>query len=678
MTTQGLCRRLIGLPRGYKQAIAMSVDSLALCGTLLAAIWLVSDRVSVDIIAGHWQFPVVMLFGVLLFAQAGFYRTVIRFAGNRMLFSAFWRLALLAAVMAALSAWVPLPGFRLDMAVLPVFIALSLLVLVGSRLLVRSLLLASQSGSTRVIVYGAGHAGVRLLAALVQTGQFQPVAVIDDDPIHQGRIVDGVRIWPASELPRLITEHKVDRVLLAMPSVARARQQEIIESLMKLKVSVQTVPDVSDIITGKARVDELREVSALDVLGREPVAPDQELLARCIGRKSVLVTGAGGSIGSELCRQIIRLAPRRLVLLEISEVALYQIDRELREIIARRNLKVELVALLGSVHNRSRMRVLMESFRIETVYHAAAYKHVPIVEHNMLEAIYNNTIGTWYAAAAAERAGVETFILISTDKAVLPVNVMGATKRMAELVLQGMASRGSHTRFCMVRFGNVLESSGSVVPLFREQIRRGGPVTVTDPDVIRYFMTIPEAAQLVIQASTMGQGGDVFLLDMGEPVKIVDLARRMIRLMGLSVCDEANPSGDIKIEYTGLRPGEKLREELLIGGNVEHTDHPMIMRAVEESLPWEQVQEYLEGLRAAVLGIDCVRASELLRRAVSGYQPMTGRIEDIVWNEMLGSEHAIGDWRVAVGEAVDASLAVPAAVDPVPRTEEPGPRSLSA
>ncbi|HHQ15036.1 MAG TPA: polysaccharide biosynthesis protein, partial [Chromatiales bacterium] len=563
MTAQGLCRRLIVLPRGYKQVVAMSVDSLALCGTLLAAIWLVSDRFSADVIAGHWHFPLVMLFGVLLFAQAGFYRTIIRFAGNRMLFSAFWRLALLAGVMAAISAWLPWPGFRLDAAVLPVFIALSLLVLVGSRLLVRSLLLASQSGSTRVIVYGAGHAGVRLLAALAQTGQFQPVAIIDDDPIHQGRVMDGVRIWPASELPRLIRDYRVDRVLLAMPSVARARQQEIIESLMKLNVSVQTVPDVSDIITGKARVDDLREVSALDVLGREPIPPDQDLLAQCIRHKSVLVTGAGGSIGSELCRQIIHLAPRRLVLLEISEVALYQIERELRDAVARQHLDVELVPLLGSIHHRGRMQALMESCHIQTVYHAAAYKHVPIVEHNMLEAIYNNAIGTWYAAVAAEQAKVEAFILISTDKAVMPVNVMGATKRLAELVLQGMARRGSDTRFCMVRFGNVLESSGSVVPLFREQIRRGGPVTVTDPDVIRYFMTIPEAAQLVIQASTMGRGGDVFLLDMGEPVRIVDLARRMIHLMGLSVRDEANPSGDISIEYTGLRPGEKLREELL-------------------------------------------------------------------------------------------------------------------
>ena len=656
MTAQGLCRRLIVLPRGYKQVVAMSVDSLALCGTLLAAIWLVSDRFSADVIAGHWHFPLVMLFGVLLFAQAGFYRTIIRFAGNRMLFSAFWRLALLAGVMAAISAWLPWPGFRLDAAVLPVFIALSLLVLVGSRLLVRSLLLASQSGSTRVIVYGAGHAGVRLLAALAQTGQFQPVAIIDDDPIHQGRVMDGVRIWPASELPRLIRDYRVDRVLLAMPSVARARQQEIIESLMKLNVSVQTVPDVSDIITGKARVDDLREVSALDVLGREPIPPDQDLLAQCIRHKSVLVTGAGGSIGSELCRQIIHLAPRRLVLLEISEVALYQIERELRDAVARQHLDVELVPLLGSIHHRGRMQALMESCHIQTVYHAAAYKHVPIVEHNMLEAIYNNAIGTWYAAVAAEQAKVEAFILISTDKAVMPVNVMGATKRLAELVLQGMARRGSDTRFCMVRFGNVLESSGSVVPLFREQIRRGGPVTVTDPDVIRYFMTIPEAAQLVIQASTMGRGGDVFLLDMGEPVRIVDLARRMIHLMGLSVRDEANPSGDISIEYTGLRPGEKLREELLIGGNVETTDHPMIMRAVEDSLPWEQVHEYLQDLLSATVEIDCARAAELLCRAVAGYQPMTGRIEDLLWNEMPDSESLIRPQPQRVSDVVHAAV----------------------
>jgi len=344
---------------------------------------------------------------------------------------------------------------------------------------------------------------------------------------------------------------------------------------------VQSLPNLSDLISGKAQISELRDVDVGDLLGRDPVPPKPRLFGSCIRGKCVLVTGAGGSIGAELCRQIIRLSPSRLVLFEMSELALYNIQRELEEVAAHEELTVEVVPLLGNAHHRHRVREVLAAFNVQTVYHAAAYKHVPIVEHNVVEGIHNNVISTWYTAEAALETGVETFVLISTDKAVNPANVMGATKRLAELVLQALQERTTHTRFCMVRFGNVLASSGSVVPLFQEQIRRGGPVTVTHRDVIRYFMTIPEAAQLVIQAGSMAKGGDVFVLDMGRPVRIDDLARRLVNLMGLTVRDANNPEGDIEIEYTGLRTAEKLFEELLIGTNVTGTDHPMIMRAME-------------------------------------------------------------------------------------------------
>src|SRR4029077_11833071 len=353
---------------------------------------------------------------------------------------------------------------------------------------------------------------------------------------------------------------------------------------------------------------------------RDAVPPNPRLFGSCIRGKCVLVTGAGGSIGSELCRQILRLSPSRLVLFEMSELALYTIERELEELAIRERLSVEVIPLLGNAHHRHRVREVLGAFSVQTVYHAAAYKHVPIVEHNVIEGVHNNVISTWYTAEAAIETGVETFVLISTDKAVNPANVMGATKRLAELVLQALQERSSSTRFCMVRFGNVLASSGSVVPLFQEQIRRGGPVTVTHPDVIRYFMTIPEAAQLVIQAGSMAQGGDVFVLDMGRPVRIDDLARRMVNLMGLTVRDAHNPDGDIEIEYTGLRTAEKLFEELLIGTNVTGTDHPMIMRAIEHRLSWPKMEQVLNDLLVALASFDCRRAVGLLAESVAEYR----------------------------------------------------------
>jgi FlaA1/EpsC-like NDP-sugar epimerase len=419
-------------------------------------------------------------------------------------------------------------------------------------------------------------------------------------------------------------------VLLAIPTASQRRKQEILRMLEPLGVHVQSMPDLSDIISGAAHIDELRDVDVADLLGRDAVPPDPRLFASCIRGKSVMVTGAGGSIGAELCRQIVRLGPCRLVLFEMSELALYTIEGELSEYLAHENVITEIIPLLGNAHHRHRVREVLSTYGIQTLYHAAAYKHVPIVEHNVVEGIHNNVISTWYTAEAARETGVETFVLVSTDKAVNPVNVMGATKRLAELVLQALQERSTGTRFCMVRFGNVLASSGSVVPLFKKQIRDGGPVTVTHPDVIRYFMTIPEAAQLVIQAGAMAKGGDVFVLNMGRPVLIDDLARRMINLMGLTVRDTANPDGDIEITYTGLRTAEKLFEELLIGSNITGTDHPMIMRAMEHSLPWERMQQLLNELLIALASFDCRRSVALLCEAVAEYR-QTHDIRDFVW-----------------------------------------------
>jgi FlaA1/EpsC-like NDP-sugar epimerase len=397
------------------------------------------------------------------------------------------------------------------------------------------------------------------------------------------------------------------------------------------------MPDLKDIVSGKARVDDISDVEVKDLLGRNPVPPNPALLHSCIQGKVVMVTGAGGSIGSELCRQILALQPTRLVLLELGESALYAIERKLTMDAREQDNACEIVPLLGSVHHKGRVNEIMRTFGIQTVYHAAAYKHVPIVEQNLFEGIHNNVFGTLHTVQASIDAGVETFVLISTDKAVNPSSVMGATKRLAELVLQAYSNDAHNTRLCIVRFGNVLESSGSVVPLFKEQIRGGGPVTVTHRDIIRYFMTIPEAAQLVIQAGAMANGGEVFVLDMGEPVKILDLARRMIRLMGMTVRDESNRDGDIEIEYTGLRPAEKLFEELLIGSNVSGTEHKRILRADEDALSMEVLLRYLGELEAASQELDYTRAREILLNSVGEYRPTNG-IDDLVWLGKTGTE----------------------------------------
>ena len=635
-----LAQRLVGLPRSRKRALVLASDALFIPAALWCAIALKLGSLPSGIAATPWLYIAAVLASFPFFVRLGLYRAVIRFIGPRVVVAVLTGVTASALVLVAINAALGSRG--VPFTALVIYWALALVYVGGSRILVRNMMNARTAGPGRVVIYGAGAAGAQAAAALRMGGQFDPVAFLDDDTSLQGSVVAGVEVHAPNELERLIEEESVTGLLLAIPSQTRRRRQEILKSLEPSPVKVMTVPDIGDLLSGTARIEDVREIDAADLLGRDPVPPIERLFDACIRDKVVMVTGAGGSIGSELCRQIAHLKPRRLVLFEMSEFALYQIDRELRETIEREHFEFDLTALLGNAHHKYRVREIVQSYGVQTIYHAAAYKHVPIVEQNVIEGIHNNVISTWHTAEAALECGVETFVLISTDKAVNPSNVMGATKRLAEIVLQGMQQRGSRTRFCMVRFGNVLESSGSVVPLFRKQIERGGPVTVTHPDVIRYFMTIPEASQLVLQAGAMAEGGDVFVLDMGQPIKIADLARRMIKLAGLTVRDERNPDGDIEIRYTGLRPAEKLYEELLIGTNVSGTEHPMIMRAMEHSLPWDKVREILHDLLIVMGQFDVGAACRLLRETVREYRP-SGDIVDKVWCRRGGERRLVSN-----------------------------------
>lgn len=615
----GWLTAVVAWPRGVKKAVMVSADLLALPVLLWFAISLRLGTGNHGELGGGALYLLLPLVTVPVLVRLGLYRAVLRFISTRALIAAIAGVSISTVVLYALS-YLPWTG-RVPRSSLVIYWTLALLYVAGSRYTLRLLLAPSSSLASRVVIYGAGSAGARLARTMSFSSEARPIAFIDDDRSLWGAVIEGLRVHKPSELERLREDYGVDRILLAMPSASRSVRRAVLERLQSPGLRVQTVPDIRDILSGRAQVEDIRDVDVNDLLGREPVAPIAELFDACIRGKSVLVTGAGGSIGSELCRQIARLGPRRLVLFEMAEPALYTIDREIRNQAQHDQTDIELVALLGNAHNQKRVAEIMHVYGVQTVYHAAAYKHVPIVEENVIAGIRNNVVSTWHCAEAALSAGVETFVLISTDKAVNPANVMGATKRLAEMVLQGMVTRGGRTRFCMVRFGNVLESSGSVVPLFREQIRQGGPVTVTHPDIIRYFMTIPEASQLVLQASAMAAGGDLFVLDMGQPVKIADLARRMINLSGLTVRDETNPNGDIEIQYTGLRPAEKLYEELLIGSNVTGTQHPMIMRALEPCLPWPKIEAILSDLVYAMDRCMVEEALQVLRRAVSEYIP---------------------------------------------------------
>ena len=566
----------------------------------------------------------------LLARYLGFYHSIVRYLGMDLLVAGA-RVAVGSAIALSAFSWgagIATQPFRLAV----VYAAFCGVYLVGSRYAAQYLLIRRYRSREQVIIYGAGEAGVSLAQAMHGNHAFLPVAFVDDKPELHGKRLLGLTVHSRAEIQQLVEELNVSRVLLAIPSVSLKHRREIINSLAPLRVHVQTVPDFNDLVSGKARVDDFRDIEVEDLLSRPPVEPDVRLMQATLLEKSVLITGAGGSIGAELCRQILEVGPRRMVLFEISEAALYTIDMELRAMAQKLGLDCEIVPLLGSVQDGKRMREVMHRFSVEAVYHAAAYKHVPMVEQNIIEGICNNVFGTLRTAQAAHATKVKNFILVSTDKAVSPTGVMGASKRLAELVLQSMQTTSDSTCFAIVRFGNVLESSGSVVPRFREQIINGGPVTVTHPEIIRYFMTIPEAAQLVIQAGGMAKGGDVFVLDMGEPVKIRNLAAQMIRLMGRTVCDDTNPDGDIEIHYTGLRPAEKLYEELLIGKNATGTVHPRIMRAIEDGLDRDELNALLDELQVALDNMDRNNARAVLMRAVKEYEPENG-IEDLVWLE---------------------------------------------
>ncbi|APE85280.1 Nucleoside-diphosphate sugar epimerase/dehydratase [Vibrio parahaemolyticus] len=570
---------------------------------------------------------------IAVFARLGLYRAVLRYLTFQALFVVTAGAVISATLVAAFSFYMSDPFPRTVPIIYGAFLALFC---GGPRVIVRSLIAQSYSTQSKeVLIYGAGSGGRQLAMALRSSGDYRVRAFVDGDSTLCNTMILGLPVIAIEDAMPLINKYDVSQVLLAVPSAKRSRRKVILDELAKLPVEVLTVPDMTDIVSGKAKIDELKDVAIEDLLGRDPVAPQQVLLEANIKGKVVMVTGAGGSIGSELCRQIVEQSPKSIILFELSEFGLYQIDRELNQLKIEKGLTCDIIPLLGSVQRQHRLETTMSAFKVQTVYHAAAYKHVPLVEFNVIEGVRNNIYGTYYTACAAIKAGVESFVLISTDKAVRPTNVMGTTKRMAELGLQALAeqenTKPNGTRFCMVRFGNVLGSSGSVIPVFKKQIASGGPVTVTHPEITRFFMTIPEAAQLVIQAGAMGKGGDVFVLDMGESVKITDLASNLIQLSGLEVKSEANPHGDIEIQFSGLRPGEKLYEELLIGDNVKQTAHERIMTAHEVHLPLGEYELLLNELDFACHNMDHENIRTLLLNAPTGFNPTDG-IGDLVWN----------------------------------------------
>lgn len=622
-----LAMPILGMPRAAKRIVVLGVDA-ALC---VLTVWLayylrLGEWVTffADSMWQPWSAALASLaFALPLFIVHGLYRAIFRYSGLFALMTVCKAVGIYGVLYATVFTAIGVTGVPRTIGLIqPILL---LLFVASSRLLARFWLGGLYQRQLRVaslpkvLIYGAGNAGRQLAGAMSNSHEMRVVGFLDDDDRLHGHVLNGQPIYSPDDLPDLVGTLGINTVLLAIPSASRQRRNEIITRIQASHVQVRTLPSVSEIAQGRVSLSDLRELDIDDLLGREPVSPNHILLGKNITGKVVLVTGAGGSIGSELCRQILALQPTRLVLVELSEYALYQVLEEL-EARLKDAVGVELVPLLASVRDQDRMQEIMRDWKPDTVYHAAAYKHVPLVEHNPVEGIRNNTLGTLITARAAEEAGVADFVLISTDKAVRPTNIMGASKRLAEMVLQAMAAQGSHTRLSMVRFGNVLGSSGSVVPKFRQQIRDGGPITLTHPDITRYFMSIPEAAQLVIQAGAMAKGGEVFVLDMGEPVRIRDLALRMIELSGLTLKDDMHPDGDIAIEITGLRPAEKLYEELLIGNAPKPTQHPRIMQAREDCMEWHMLQEVLERLSSAMESNQLDAIKQLLACAVSGYQ----------------------------------------------------------
>ena len=630
--------KLLQMERRSKRIVQLLADAFIVLVSFAAAMVLRLESVAPLAQAGVWvAFGITLPISLLIFMRLGFYRAVIRYITVRAM-----QIILLGVFISALTLLgvSQLFDFPIPRSVPVIYGLLAMCLLGGVRMAMRRIFGRNGRHSrAKVLIYGAGASGRQLLSSLQQSDECNPIAFVDDAVELQGNDVGGLRVHGPEAMESLVRLRGIELVLLATPSATRAQRKKIVDRLDMLPVRFQTIPGMADLVSGRARVSELRDVTVEDLLGRDPVPPRSDLMATNITDKVVMVTGAGGSIGSELCRQIVQNAPRTLVLWEQSELALYSLDMELRELIVAEGLDVKLVPLIGSVQNSGRFRTSLQRFGVQTIYHAAAYKHVPMVEHNVVEGLRNNVFGTKTVVDEAITAGVEAFILVSTDKAVRPTNIMGASKRLAELVCQSAAERNTGTVFSMVRFGNVLGSSGSVIPRFRAQVEAGGPVTVTHPEITRYFMTIPEAAQLVIQAGAMAEGGDVFVLDMGEPICIVDLAERIVRLSGLTPYrtdilgdDGQTATGDIEIRFTGLRPGEKLYEELLIGDDSSPTQHPRIMTAKENSLRPTALEDLLDNILAACKMQDIARLRMLIRNAPTGYLP-DSEIADLLWDE---------------------------------------------
>jgi FlaA1/EpsC-like NDP-sugar epimerase len=615
-----MIRRIDLIPSSLKLLVLIAYDLLSICSAFFLAYFIRVGIEGIDLSFHETSvFFAVTIFTISLFYFFDIYSSVVRYF-NAKSFLRIQSLLIVSTIIfylagIAFNAFVP-------RSVPIIFLVITSLMIAGARALIgfvsEQSLFDEREG---VVIYGASNAGRQLVHALSLGNKYQPLAFLDEKKRYQDRNVLGLKVFSHLKINQLVSKYGQFKVLIAVPQVDPIRLKQIVSSLEPFALELLIIPSMSDIVSGKRTIDELREVSVDDLLGRKPVEPIPELLSANISNKIVMVSGAGGSIGKELCRQIVQHKPSKLILLDVSEAFLYEINQEISEYLLENQSDLVVEPLIGNVQSGMLMSHIFHKYKVQTIYHAAAYKHVPMVEHNVIAGISNNVLGTYEIAQAAIYCEVETFVLISTDKAVRPTNVMGATKRLAELVLQGLAKKDHDTRFVMVRFGNVLGSSGSVVPLFRKQIKKGGPITITHPDIIRYFMTIPEAAQLVLQAGAMGTGGDVFVLDMGKPVKIVDLAYKMTHLMGLTVKDEQTPDGDIAIKYTGLRPGEKLYEELLIGNQPKNTFHKRILRANEYSLPWSDVAKMISQLTDAMRDEDVSKIRALLQEFPLEFQP---------------------------------------------------------
>ncbi|OWO83340.1 NADH-dependent dehydratase [Photorhabdus luminescens] len=605
--------------RLIKTIVLLIVDIFIIIISYWLSMWLRLDREVPIFSLQHWLTIIFTIpFTLFIFLRIGFYRSILKYVNMSILkwaiIGSFLSTLLLTAISLYQQAFLP-------RTVPIIYFSFLVISLCGTRFVYRTLRNLIKYKGAPVIIYGAGESGRQLLPILREHREFNPIAFVDDNNKLHHLSIHGVYVFPPEKITILVEKYHIKKILLAIPSASISNRKKILEKLQKEHCEILTIPSFNDLVEGKAQINSLKRVSINDLLGREQVDPLQSLLSKNIKNKNVLITGAGGSIGSELCRQIITQSPSQIVLFELTEYCLYSIEKELQKINSDKDLNITITAILGDIKDSDKINRIIHKFNINTIYHAAAYKHVPLVEMNTIEGINNNIFGTLSLAKAAINQKVEKFVLISTDKAVRPTNTMGATKRFAELILQAFAKENSHTKFSMVRFGNVLGSSGSVVPLFEKQIKSGGPITLTHKEITRYFMTIPEAAQLVIQAGALGNNGDVFVLDMGESVKIYDLARKMIHLSGLTVKDETNPHGDIGIKITGLRPGEKLYEELLIGDNVSGTSHPRIMTANEVFLTWDKLNPLLNDLKTSCENYDFENIRKILINAPIDFHP---------------------------------------------------------